>query len=226
MANKGFKVGIVDLDICGPSINGMMKIKDPTIVMTNWGWKPCESPHYKIKVVSVASLLGSKENAVIYKGPRKTNLIKKILKETYWGRLDYLIFDTPPGTSDEHLTIIKFLKTLKLDGALLVSTPQKLSVNCLRREITFCRKMRLNVIGLIENMSYLKCSCCNEKTQLFPKNECKEIADLNKIEFLGDMPFNKGICKYFDDFEKTEQNTDLLDIINPFVETIMNLIKK
>ena len=99
-------------------------------------------------------------------------------------------------------------------------------MNCLRREITFCRKMRLNVIGLIENMSYLKCPCCNEKTQLFPKNECKEIADQNKIEFLGDMPFNKGICKHFDDFEKTEQNTDLLDIINPFVETIMNLIKK
>ena len=160
LAKKNFKVGIVDLDICGPSINNMMKIQDPTIVMSPWGWKPCESPHFKIKVISVASLIAAKETAIIYKGPRKTNLIKRILKETYWGKLDYLIFDTPPGTSDEHLTIIKFLKSLNLDGALIITTPQKLALNTIRKEITFCKKMRLNIIGIIENMSYYKCPCC------------------------------------------------------------------
>jgi len=191
LAKQGHKVGIVDLDICGPSLNKMMKVKDEAIVMSSWGWQPCLSPKYKIKVISVASLIGSKENAIIYKGPRKTNLIKRILKETFWGKLDYLIFDTPPGTSDEHLTIIKFLKTLKLDGALLVTTPQKMALNTIRKELTFCRKMKLNVIGLIENMSYVECPCCQEKTPLFANSGASELAVSNGIEYFGELPFNQ-----------------------------------
>ncbi len=119
------------------------------------------SPHYGVKVISVASLIATKENAIIYKGPRKAHLIKKILKETFWGRLDYLIFDTPPGTSDEHLTIIKLLKSLNPDGAIVISTPQQLSLNTIRKEITFCHKMKLNILGLVENMSFFKCPCCD-----------------------------------------------------------------
>ena len=111
--------------------------------------------------MSVAVLLDSKENPVIYKGPRKTNLIKTILKETFWGKLDYLICDTPPGTSDEHLTIVKLIQQIKPDGAILVSTPQKLSMNAVRKEITFCKKMKLKIIGLIENMGFFVCPCCN-----------------------------------------------------------------
>ena len=87
--------------------------------------------------MSVASLLATKENSVIFKGPRKTNLIKQILKETFWGKLDYLICDTPPGTSDEHLTIVKLVKQIKPDGAILVSTPQKLSMDAVRKEVYF-----------------------------------------------------------------------------------------
>ncbi len=191
LAKLEYKVGIVDLDICGPSMNKMMKIKDEEIVMSSWGWKPCVSPKYNIKVISVASLIPSKENAIIYKGPRKTNLIKRILKETFWGKLDFLIFDTPPGTSDEHLTIVKFLKSLKLDGALLVTTPQKLAVNTIRKEITFCDKMKVNVIGLIENMSYLECPCCKEKVSLFVNSGAYELAVLNGIEYFGKLPFNQ-----------------------------------
>ncbi len=117
-------------------------------------------------MISVASLISSKENAVIYKGPRKTNLIKKILKETFWGKLDYLIFDTPPGTSDEHLTIIKFLKSLNLTGSLLITTPQKLSFNTIKKEINFCKKMKLNILGVIENMSYYQCHIQRKKNKL------------------------------------------------------------
>ena len=136
-----------------------------TIKNLNNSFLTLRSPHFKIKVVSVASLIEDNQNAVIYRGPRKTNLIKRILKETFWGKLDYLIFDTPPGTSDEHLTIIRFLKTLNPTGALIISTPQKLSVNTIRKEITFCQKTKLNIIGIVENMSYLKCPCCQVITK-------------------------------------------------------------
>lgn len=146
---------------------------------------------YKIKVISVASLIGSKENAVIYKGPRKTNLIKRILKETFWGKLDYLLFDTPPGTSDEHLTVIKFLKSMRLDGALLVTTPQKLAVNTIRRELTFLRKMKVDVIGLIENMGFYSCPCCAEQTRLFPSADVKQLVLSQGLKFLGQLPFNQ-----------------------------------
>lgn len=167
LAKKSFKVGIVDLDICGPSIELLLKCNGQSVVTTAWGWKPVESPHFNIKVISVASLISSKQNAIIYKGPRKTNLIKRILKETFWGKLDYLIFDTPPGTSDEHLSIVKFLKSLNTDaGAILVTTPQKMAVNTIRREITFCNKMKLKIIGIVENMSFFSCPCCNVNIKL------------------------------------------------------------
>lgn len=223
LASKGFKVGIVDLDLCGPSINNMMKIKDENIVMTTWGWKPCESPKYKIKVISVASLIGSKENAIIYKGPRKTNLIKRILKETFWGKLDYLLFDTPPGTSDEHLTIVKFLKSLNLGGGLLVTTPQKLAVNTIRKEITFARKMKLNLIGIVENMSYYTCPCCNEKSFLFPNSGSKEVALTNNVEYLGQLPFNQDLCSHIDDIESTAE-TELIPFFNDLTEKIISIL--
>jgi Mrp family chromosome partitioning ATPase len=104
---------------------------------------------------------GSKSYSIFHmKGPRKTNLIKRILKETFWGKLDFLIFDCPPGTSDEHLTVVKFLKSLSPDGAILVTTPQKMAVNTLRKEITFCNKMKLKIVGIAENMSFFSCPCC------------------------------------------------------------------
>ena len=139
----------------------------------------------------MASLIGSKENAVIYKGPRKANLIKRILKETFWGKLDYLLFDTPPGTSDEHLTVIKFLKSLGLNGALLVTTPQKLAVNTIRRELTFLRKMKIQVIGLIENMSFYLCPCCNERSHLFPNSGVEQLVLSHGLYYLGELPFNQ-----------------------------------
>lgn len=160
LAKRSFKVGVLDIDICGPSMANMLAISNKAITSTQWGWKPCESPHYGIKVMSVASLIDKKESAVIYKGPRKTNLIKRMLKETFWGKLDFLLIDTPPGTSDEHLTILRLLKNLNPDGAILVSTAQKFSLNTIRKEISFCHKMKLNIIGLVENMSYFECSCC------------------------------------------------------------------
>ena len=100
-----------------------------------------------------------------YRGPRKTNLIKQILSETFWGRLDVLLFDTPPGTSDEHLTIVKLLRGIaKLEGAIVVTTTQEMALGVVRREMTFCKQMNLSIVGLVQNMAGLLCPCCNEIT--------------------------------------------------------------
>ena len=101
----------------------------------------------------------------LFRGPRKTNLIKQILSETFWGRLDVLLFDTPPGTSDEHLTIVKLLRGMaKLDGALVVTTTQEVALGVVRREATFCKQMNLDILGIVQNMAGFACPCCRHIT--------------------------------------------------------------
>ena len=100
-----------------------------------------------------------------HRGPRKTNLIKQILSETFWGRLDVLLFDTPPGTSDEHLTIVKLLRGIaKLEGAIVVTTTQEVALGVVRREMTFCKQMNLDVVGIVQNMAGFLCPCCDQIT--------------------------------------------------------------
>ena len=104
-------------------------------------------------------------SSTIFRGPRKTNLIKQILSETFWGRLDVLLFDTPPGTSDEHLTIVKLLRGMaKLDGALVVTTTQEVALGVVRREATFCKQMNLDILGIVQNMAGFACPCCRHIT--------------------------------------------------------------
>ncbi|XP_068757620.1 cytosolic Fe-S cluster assembly factor NUBP2-like [Montipora capricornis] len=143
------------------------------------------SPHFDVKVMSVGSLLEKADSAIIWRGPRKTGLIKQFLKDTFWGRLDFLIFDTPPGTSDEHLTVVKALKDVKPDGAVVVSTPQDLALATIRKELNFCRKMGLKVLGIVENMSGFVCPHCQECSDLFSAGGARRLADEYGFLFLG-----------------------------------------
>lgn len=210
LAKEGFKVGVLDFDICGPSVANILKVENQNVVTKSWGWQPLISPLFSIKVMSVASLINSRESAIIYKGPRKTNLIKRLLKDTFWGRLDYLICDTPPGTSDEHLTIMRLLKQIRPDGAVIVSTPQKLSMDAVRKSITFCRKTGLRILGLIENMSAFICPCCNESYNLFPNSNVKKIAEENEIFYVGGLEITERLS---DHIELALNNKNLNDII-------------
>ncbi len=180
LAQAGAKVGCCDLDICGPSIPRLLGTAGIPIVSSDYGWVPAISPHGGsgngngrgggggIKTLSVGSLLPDARQAVIWRGPRKTATIKRFLKDTFWGRLDHLIFDTPPGTSDEHLTVVKLLgSACRPRGAILVTTPQRLAMDTVRREITFCRKMGIKILGLVENMAGYVCPCCNDIVDAF-----------------------------------------------------------
>ncbi|XP_035677040.1 cytosolic Fe-S cluster assembly factor NUBP2-like [Branchiostoma floridae] len=195
LAELSHKVGVVDLDICGPSIPKLLAVEGREVINSQWGWKPLISPHHDVKVMSVGSLLEQSDNAVIWRGPRKTALIRRFLKDTFWGRLDVLICDTPPGTSDEHLTVVKAMKSTNPDGAVIVTTPQEVAIATIRKELNFCRKMGVPVIGIVENMSGYVCPCCQERTNIFSSGAGERLAREYSVPFLGRIPIDQHLVQ-------------------------------
>ncbi|XP_076094085.1 cytosolic Fe-S cluster assembly factor nubp1-like [Mytilus galloprovincialis] len=193
LASQSCKVGVVDLDICGPSIPKLLSVEEQVVVNTEYGWKTLLSPHNGIKVMSVGAMLKSDRDSVVFRGPRKTGLIKRFFKDTFWGKLDYLICDTPPGTSDEHLTAIKVLKNVKPDGAIIVTTSQGVSIATVRREVNFCRKMGVKILGLVVNMSTFMCPCCDEVTNIYPEDEIEKLSEEQKIPILARIPIDTRV---------------------------------
>ncbi|KAG9446401.1 hypothetical protein H6P81_012529 [Aristolochia fimbriata] len=154
LSSKDYQVGLFDIDICGPSIPKMLGLEGQTIHQSNLGWSPIYVDS-NLGVMSIGFMLENPDDAVIWKGPRKEGMIKSFMKETHWSELDYLVVDAPPGTSDEHISIVKLLQTTGIDGAIIVTTPQQVSLIDVRKEINFCKRVGVSVLGVVENMSSL-----------------------------------------------------------------------
>ncbi|KAK4354853.1 hypothetical protein RND71_027047 [Anisodus tanguticus] len=154
LAAMDFQVGLLDIDICGPSIPKMLGLEGQDIHQSNIGWSPVYVES-NLGVMSIGFMLPNPDEAVIWRGPRKNGLIKQFLKEVYWGELDFLVVDAPPGTSDEHISIVQFLQETGIDGAVIVTTPQQVSLIDVRKEVSFCKKVGVEVLGVVENMSGL-----------------------------------------------------------------------
>lgn len=203
-ADEEVTVGIMDTDICGPSIPKMMGVETETIHVSNTGWSPVWVAD-NLGVMSVQFMLPSRDDAVIWRGPKKNGLIKQFLKDVEWGELDYLIVDTPPGTSDEHLSVNSYLKASGVDGAVVVTTPQEVSLLDVRKEIDFCRKAGIKVLGVVENMSGFVCSNCKHQNQVFKATTggARQLAKETCIPFLGAVPLDPRIgmsCDYGESF--------------------------
>lgn len=157
LANQGKNVGLLDIDICGPSVPRMLGLTGRGIHQSSTGWTPVfvDAGDGDLSVMSVGFLLPHDDNAVIWRGPRKSGLIKQFLTEVDWGELDFLIIDTPPGTSDEHISVAQYLKLSNVAGAIVVTTPQEVSMQDVRKELNFCVKTKIKVVGVIENMNPL-----------------------------------------------------------------------
>jgi Mrp family chromosome partitioning ATPase len=174
----------------------MMGITEHEVHNTANGWSPVYVDEY-ISVMSVGFLLPNPDNAIIWRGPKKHALIKQFLTDVSWGHLDYLVVDTPPGTSDEHVSIVGLLQDAGIDGAVLVTTPQEVSLQDVRKEISFCQKTGIKIIGVIENMSGFVCPSCSECTQVFNPSTggaeamCKSLG----IPFLGKLPLTGSVAK-------------------------------
>ncbi|EPE06048.1 cytosolic fe-s cluster assembly factor nbp35 [Ophiostoma piceae UAMH 11346] len=203
-ANPDSNVGIMDTDICGPSIPKMMGVEDETIHVSSAGWSPVWVTD-NLGVMSIQFMLPNRDDAIIWRGPKKNGLIKQFLKDVDWGDLDFLLVDTPPGTSDEHLSVNAFLTESGIDGAVVVTTPQEVALLDVRKEIDFCRKAGIRVLGIVENMSGFVCPKCRHESQIFRATTGggRGLAKEMGIPFLGAVPLDPRIgmaCDYGESF--------------------------
>ena len=168
----GKKVGLLDVDVHGPSIPTMLGLEDRSIEGCEDGVLPISLGG--MKVMSVGFLLKSQDDAVIWRGPMKMNVIRQFLQDVDWGDLDCLIIDSPPGTGDEPLSVCKLIGDL--DGAVIVTTPQKVAAVDVRKSITFCRKMGVPILGVVENMNGFACPQCGAVTRILSAGGGRRIA--------------------------------------------------
>lgn len=184
---KGKKVGLLDVDIHGPSIPKIMGLEGIRPKQSEEGLEPVQySPN--LAVMSVGFLLRDRDDAVIWRAPLKHSLIRQFLAEVNWGELDYLVVDCPPGTGDEPLSVIQLIGNA--GGAIVVTTPQDVAVADVRKSITFCRQTNLPVIGVVENMSGFICPRCGERFDIFKSGGGERMAKEMDVPFLGQIPID------------------------------------
>lgn len=187
----GKKVGLLDVDIHGPSVPTMLGLEQSQVMEGNGELVPVDLNG--MKVISLGFFLKDRDEAVIWRGPMKTGVITQFIRDVAWGDLDYLIVDSPPGTGDEPLSVCQTLEGA--DGAVIVTTPQKVAAVDVRKSISFCRQINLPVLGVIENMNGFVCPKCGELTAVFQSGGGKLMADDMGVPFIGSVPIDPKIAE-------------------------------
>ncbi len=226
LAFSGKKVGILDIDIHGPSIAKMLGIEGRTLGLSKISNRPMPvKVHDNLYAMTIATLIQDEDAPVIWRGPLKMGVIKQFLQDIEWPELDYLIVDSPPGTGDEPLSIVQILK--KVDGSIIVSTPQDVAILDARKTIKFSEKLSVPVLGIIENMSGFTCPHCGKKIEIFQgKGTIKAANDFN-IDILGKIPFDNKIVKtsdagkpYIYDYNSLPAAREMKNIVNKIIKKI------
>jgi ATP-binding protein involved in chromosome partitioning len=220
LALAGKRVGLLDVDIHGPSIPKMLCLDESTVQTKGDVLQPVEVAG--IKVMSIGFLLRGRDDAVIWRGPLKMSLIKQFLKDVEWGELDYLIIDSPPGTGDEPLSVCQLVKDPA--GAVVVTTPQDVATADVRKSINFCKQLGLPVLGVVENMSGFVCPKCGEVTDIFKSGGGERMAADMEVPFLGRIPIDPAVGKACDEgtpfvyhYNKTETAKAFERVIAPIL---------
>lgn len=190
LARKGKKVGLLDIDVHGPSIPGMLGLDDRQIMGSEDGMVPVRVSD-NLAVISVGFLLKDRTDPVIWRGPMKYGAVRQFLKDVVWGELDYLIVDSPPGTGDEPLSVAQLIGSGS--GAVIVTTPQDVAIADVRRCVSFCNRLSLPVIGVVENMSGYVCPKCGESVDIFGAGGGEGLSEEMSIPFLGKIPIDPSI---------------------------------
>ncbi|MFW6049273.1 MAG: Mrp/NBP35 family ATP-binding protein, partial [Candidatus Bipolaricaulota bacterium] len=188
-------IGVLDADIHGPNIPKILGVEDQLLSGSENRIEPAKLNN--LRVMSMAFTLPDKDSPVIWRGPLKMKAIRQFLNDVNWGGLEYLIIDLPPGTGDEALSIAQLLENL--DGSIIVTTPQDLSLLDSRKSVNFSKKLDMPVIGIIENMSGFICPHCGEKTEIFKSGGGKKAAGELGVNFLGTVPLDHRIVQTGDD---------------------------
>jgi Mrp family chromosome partitioning ATPase/predicted Fe-Mo cluster-binding NifX family protein len=195
LALAGKRVGLLDVDIHGPSIPKMLKLDDIAVQVKDNVMQPVEKAG--VKVMSIGFLLQDRDDAVIWRGPMKMSVIKQFLKDVEWGDLDYLIIDSPPGTGDEPLSVCQLASPV--DGAVIVTTPQDVATADVRKSINFCHQLNLPVLGVVENMSGFVCPKCGTVTDIFKTGGGERMAVDMGVPFLGRIPIDPAVGEACDE---------------------------
>jgi len=223
---RNAKVGLLDADITGPDIPMVMGVegKVPRVVKNKI--EPIEGP-LGIKIISMGHVLPSSEAPVIWRGPLKMAALRQFLVDVNWGGLDYLIIDLPPGTSDEPLSIAQDIPDS--EGAIIVTTPQQLSLLDVNKSISFARAVKLPVLGIVENMSGYTCPKCGHHEDLFKSGGGKRAADGLDIPFLGSIPIDPSIVLGGDSgkpFVLEHPNSPATKAFEKIVEKVVGEVEK
>jgi Mrp family chromosome partitioning ATPase/predicted Fe-Mo cluster-binding NifX family protein len=199
LALAGKRVGLLDVDIHGPSVPKLLHLEGTPIDGSDHALYPVKIGYRTgmLSVMSIAFLLRERDDAVIWRGPMKYGVIKQFLKDVEWGELDYLIVDAPPGTGDEPLAVAQLIE--KADGAIVVTTPQQVAVQDVRRSIAFCRHVELPVLGVVENMSGFTCPKCGELVRIFGADGGRAMAEEMGVPYLGAIPIEPAVVASGDD---------------------------
>jgi Mrp family chromosome partitioning ATPase/predicted Fe-Mo cluster-binding NifX family protein len=223
LARQGQKVGLMDVDVHGPSIPRLLHLEgskpnavEEGLIPIKWG--------DNLSVISLGFFLPEKNDSVIWRGPVKMKLIQQFLEDVIWGDLDYLVIDCPPGTGDEPLSVMQLLGT-DAQG-VVVTTPQDLAVDDVRRSVNFCAQTGNPVLGLVENMSGLKCPHCGENVDVFASGGGERLARETGVSFLGRIPLDPEVVRNADQGRVTmaeDANTPAADAYREIVSTILHI---
>ncbi|OQY53455.1 MAG: ATP-binding protein [Desulfobacteraceae bacterium 4572_89] len=206
LSKKGYKTGLMDVDVHGPSIAQMLGLTEMLDISPDQQMLMPKQVNENLKVVSVQALMQDKDQAIIWRGPAKTGMIQQFVSNVDWGELDFLIIDAPPGTGDEPLTVVQNIPEAL---GVIVTTPQEVALADIRKSISFCKTVKLKTLGIVENMAGFKCPHCNEPIDLFSSGGGEKTAKAQGLTFLGSIPFDtqvvvsgdKGIPMMFEDKE-------------------------
>lgn len=213
LVSKGYRVGILDADITGPSIPKMYGLRGPAVA-DDEGIYPMLTEN-DIKVISVNLMLPDEESPVIWRGPVIANMVKQFWSDVIWGELDYLLVDMPPGTGDVPLTVFQ---SLPVDGIVIVSSPQDLVRMIVKKAYNMAKTMNIPVLGIVENYSFLKCPDCGKEIAVFGESHIEEIAGELGTEVLGKMPIDPEFSKAADG--------RFASFVNPYLEKAFEVLRK
>lgn len=223
LSNQGYKTGLMDIDLHGPSIPTLLGLEGELLEVDENVLYPIEY-NENLKVVSIGLLLQDPDSALIWRGPAKYGVIKQFIEDVQWGELDYLIVDCPPGTGDEPLSVIQELEPVT--GAIVVTTPQQLSISDVRKSINFCKEMEVPVIGVIENMSGF--SYEGKVIDIFKSGGGSKMAQEMGVSFLGNIPFEPQIVECCDEGKSVvnSQNDAISNVFSGFLVKILEFCKE
>jgi Mrp family chromosome partitioning ATPase len=222
LAQKGANVGIMDVDLHGPDVPKMLGLDGLLDVNADNKLEPMKYSDH-LHVVSIEALSVSKDEAIIWRGPIKYSAIRQFIGDVEWGNLDFLVIDSPPGTGDEPLTVAQTITDAK---AIIVTTPQEVSLADVRKSINFCKTVKMDIFGLIENMSGLACPHCGEMLDLFGSGGGEKTAKALSIAFLGKIPFDPRVVSCGDSgasFIDRYKDSPVTEAFSRIAEKLMEL---